>query len=273
MQPSELSALEFLTLLHEQGQKYSAINSARSALSALYSILGVNNFGSNSLISRFMKGIYESDTPMPRYKETWDVSVVLNYLKNLKENEFLSLPDLTLKLCALLALITAQRTQTLHSIRVSCIHKVDKGINIEIIDKIKNSKPGVETVLKLEPYHDKKLCVIETLENYLERTRKLRKGHDKLFLCYKSPFQASSKNTISRWIKTVMDRAGIDVSVFKPHSVRSASSSAMLREGTPLEKVLKRAGWSSASTFYRFYNRKIESNNLNSQNLILNYLR
>ena len=259
-QPSVENTLNFLTHLSEQGQKYSAINTARSALSALWSVLGFHSVGSHPLISRFLKGSYENDPPVPRYKLTWDVSLVLNYFQKLKSNEFLSLPDLTKKLFALLLLTTAQRIQTIHSLRISCIHQVNQNIEIEVIDKIKQSKPGIETKITLEPYEKKKLCVVRTLEEYLKRTKNLRKfNEDKLFLCFKKPFKAASKDTTSRWMKNVMDSSGIDISIFKQHSFRSATSSSTLKEGVPLETVLKKAGWSSASTFYKFYYRDTKS--------------
>ena len=96
-----------------------------------------------------MKGVYELQTPMPRYQHTWNVLIVLNYFKTLEQNEDLSLKDLTKKLCALLLLITAQRVQTLHisslhivmcrleMIKLSCVHVHDKGCTIQIVDKVR----------------------------------------------------------------------------------------------------------------------------------------
>ena len=272
LSPSVVLALEFLTELHESGNGYSVINTARSSISALWSIVGEKNFGSHPLICRFMKGIFELTPSVPRYRDTWDVSIVLKYLKNQKQNEFLTVPELTRKLFTLMALAKAQRLQSIHLIRVDCIFKDNAGIKIEIIDKIKQSKPGMEnSVLSFEPNRtDNKLCVVKTLKDYLDRTRDRRKGKNKLFLCYKKPYQEATKDTTSRWMKVVMSEAGIDIEKYKPHSCRHASSSDMIKKGVPLDKVLKTAGWSSASTFYKFYNRKCESTC--SQKSILDYV-
>ena len=60
----------------------------------------------------------------------------------------------------------------------------------------------------------------------LNYSNDLRKGETQLLLCHTKPYGAASKDTISRWIKTVIMKAGVDTSVFKPHSTRSAAMSA-----------------------------------------------
>ena len=55
------------------------------------------------------------------------------------------------------------------------------------------------------------------------------------------PFSPVSRDTISRWVKTIMPRAGIDTTKFKPHSTRAASTSAASRNAVPLENILTAA--------------------------------
>ena len=52
-----------------------------------------------------------------------------------------------------------------------------------------------------------------------------------------------------------MSESGIDISVFRPHSTRSASTSASVAQGIPIVDIMKNVGWSSARTFQKFYNR------------------
>ena len=47
--------------------------------------------------------------------------------------------------------------------------------------------------------------------------------------------------------------SGIDIDLFKPHSTRHAASTAAYRANVPLDEILKKAGWSRADTFKRFY--------------------
>lgn len=60
------------------------------------------------------------------------------------------------------------------------------------------------------------------------------------------PYNHASKATIGRWIKTVLKTAGVDINKYKPHSTRSASTSAAVRTvNVPIDKVMKAAGWSN----------------------------
>ena len=124
---------------------------------------------------------------------------------------------------------------------------------------IKQSRPGYKVqpvLLKAYPI-DRHLCVVTHLNEYIERTKSLRSVESRLFISYVKPHKGVSKDTISRWISTVMTDAGIDVNVFKPHSTRSAATSKALQSCVPIQDVLKQAGWSNQRTFDRFYNKPV----------------
>ena len=72
--------------------------------------------GSHPFISRLMKGIFNLRPPCPRYVQTWDVSVVLCYLKFLSPAPLLSMKNLTLKLVMLMALVSLSRAILLHEL-------------------------------------------------------------------------------------------------------------------------------------------------------------
>jgi hypothetical protein len=57
--------------------------------------------------------------------ETWDVNLVLDYLKTLSPVNILFLRTLSLKLVMLLDLITGQRVQTLHSLDLTFMNTED----------------------------------------------------------------------------------------------------------------------------------------------------
>ncbi len=61
--------------------------------------------------------------------------------------------------------------------------------------------------------------------------------------------------TISRWLKQSLTEVGVDVSEFKAHSFRAASTSAAVNKGIPINLILQTAGWTNSTTFARFYNR------------------
>ena len=73
-QPRVEQVVEFLTQLFQTGLGYSAINTARSALSSIVT-LGHVPLGEHPMIKRFLKGIFELRPSLPKYPSIWDVSI------------------------------------------------------------------------------------------------------------------------------------------------------------------------------------------------------
>jgi len=163
----------------------------------------------------------------------------------------------------LFLLVTAQRCQTLHVLKLSDICFDNDTVVINISSILKQTRPGAhQNSIILHSYKlNKKLCVVETIKQYLKRTECLRDG-DKLLISTVKPHKSVSKQTLSRWIKLVMSKAGITDN-FKPHSTRSASTSFAYIKGVPLTDIIRTAGWSNANTFAKYYNKPIISDNTN----------
>jgi len=104
-------ALDFLTELFDEGKQYSAINTARSALSTIVNVPGHIPFGKHPTVGRFLKGIFQLKPALPRYVDTWDVGVVLQYLQKLPNITDISLKQLTQKLTMNAYSTVGQRTQ------------------------------------------------------------------------------------------------------------------------------------------------------------------
>ena len=253
------TVLDFLVTLRDKGLKYSTLNTAKSAISAV--ILPTNNhtIGTHPLVSRFMRGIYKSNPPTPRYHTTWKVQTVLTYLSSQDSVEKLDLKSLTLKLLMLIALVFAQRGQSIHMLDTACMKVTESSYEFSLPEHVKQSRPSFKTpsvILKAYPIN-KALCVYSHLTEYLRRTRSLRGAETKLFISFVKPHKRVSRDTISRWIRTTMERAGIDISMFKPHSTRMAATSKAKGASVPIQEILRTAGWSSSGTFDRFYDKPL----------------
>ena len=261
LNPGLNGAIEFLTFLFESGLGYSALNTARSALSAILPLFNGIKFGEHPLVGRFLKGVYEQRPALQRYKAIWNVGEVLNYLTTLKQVPQLSLKDLTLKLTMLLCLLTAQRCQTVQLLDLKFIQELEGKYHITVQQKLKQSTPGqhLEPIVLLEFVPDRKLCVITHLREYLKRTEVLRGNNSQLLLSYIKPFKPVTKATIARWVKTVLQQAGIDVSTYTAHSGRAAATSHAQKQGLNLQEIMKSAGWTLLSTFEKFYKKPIET--------------
>ena len=100
------------------------------------------------------------------------------------------------------------------------------------------------------------------LNEYLDRTQGLRNGDKCLFISYVKPHRAVSRDTISRWAKSVLESSGIDSHKFAPHSSRAAAA-ARAKQHVPLDVILAHVGWRSDETFRKFYNKPvIPANNI-----------
>ncbi|WAR14518.1 LOW QUALITY PROTEIN: hypothetical protein MAR_004623, partial [Mya arenaria] len=222
-----------------KGLTYNVLNTARSAISSFICLQNSEfSVGNHPIISRFMRGAFNMRLALPRYVNTWDVSVVSP--KQQSPTEKLSFKPLTMKLVMLMALLSGQRAQSL-----------------QMLD-IKNMGHAGDTVTDFIRYtYDVDLCVVKTLDVYIEQSSGKRGEVSDLFISVQTPHKGVSTETISRWLKSVLTSAGIDTKQFKKgHSVRSAATSAAFGTGTSIQTIMNAAGWSSECTFNKFYNKQ-----------------
>jgi hypothetical protein len=216
------------------------------------------NFGSHPLTTRLLKGVFEMRPSLPKYQDTWDVTVVLKVLEAWNLDD-ISLKDLSFKLSMLLAITTSQRIQTLKALCIdNMVLKADQCIfKIDVL--LKTSQPGKHlSKVVIAAYLDKKnLCPVQHLKSYLEKTSTLRGKHTQLFVSFQKPHKPVSTDTIARWIKTVMSKAGINTEIYGAHSTRAASTSAAHKKNIDTNRILSAAGWSNETTFSKFYNKTI----------------
>ena len=254
--------VNFLSTLYEQGLGYSALNTARSAISTIVTMENNTTCGEHKTVRRFMKGVFASRPALPRYSHTWDAETVLTHLDSLAPAESLSLKELTLKLTTLIALITGQRCQTIYHMDITHMQKCEDKFRFFINDLIKTSKPGRPQPVLILPKFTENInrCVFKTLEVYLEKTANIRRSN-KLLLSYRKPHAPVHKETIGRWVKTILGRAGIDITLFKAHSTRAAATSAAKRAAVPMTSIMRAAAWQSDSTFRKFYEKPLQEEN------------
>ena len=269
--PGIENAIEFLVSLYNSGLGYSAINTARSALSTVLILQNRRKFGEHPLVCRYMRGILQLRPALPKYSEIWDVNVVLTHLKTFAEAALLPIRDLTIKLNILLFLITGQREQTIHKLDINFIQAVPNGYRITIKDKLKSTRLGkhLAPLDLMEFPEEPSLSVTVHLREYLKRTSSYRGENTQLFLSYIKRFKPVLKDTLSRWIKEILKAAGINTDKYSPHSTRAASTSKFRSKGLQIDEIMKTAGWSNAGTFVRFYKKTFDSEEQNFGNTLL----
>ena len=240
-----------------QGRGYSSMNSLRSAVSSVATVDG-KPVGQHPLVCRFMKAVYQLRPALPRYGVTWDPEVVLSYIKRLGPNRNLSTLLLSKKLTMLLLLQSGQRCQSLHMLDLRNMSLTRSKVSFRIGDPLKTSRPGHHVSELVFPAYtpDRRLCVPTTVKSYLKRTCVSRGALSGLLLTTRAPVSVASKDTLRRWVKDIMGLAGIDLSIFAPHSARSASISKAAAY-IPLATIVKTIGWSGDSMFNKFYNKPV----------------
>ena len=117
LHPTLRAVLSFLHSLFKNGLSYSALNTARSAVSNIDMNDSVSPnhtpVGKHFLVCRYLKGVFNKLKPVPKYNNIWPVDTVLDFLSLFWPLDQISLKELTLKLVMLIALTTGQRCQTL----------------------------------------------------------------------------------------------------------------------------------------------------------------
>ena len=163
----------------------------------------------------------------------------------------------------LIALSSGCRAQSLHLLGIDNMVKGAKCFTLFYYGLLKQSRPGYnEAFLELFSYPpDRRLCVVFVLKEYLSRTEKLRRNCKNLFISYVKPFGPVSRETINRWLKTVMSRSGIYLKSYSSHSIRSAVVYMAYQNAIPVEKIMQRAGWTNARTFAKYYKKPINMEN------------
>lgn len=163
----------------------------------------------------------------PKYSETWNTNIVLNYIEKVTDLDKLKLKEISQITATLLILITAHTVQTLALIKTENIVESTDGIRIKIPDLIKTSGPGVNQPLLSIPFFKerKKICVASIILYYLDRAKKMREKSDKLFITTIKPHRPATTQTVTHWIKGLLNKAGVDTKVFTAYSAKHAAVS------------------------------------------------
>ena len=135
-------------------------------------------------------------------------------------------------------------------------------LGFRIWDLLKTSTPESpqrEIVLSGYP-PSRRLCIVTYVKTYLERTAPLRKGQTKLLPSFRAPHSVS-RHTIRRWMKTVLEQAGIDSNICTPHSTQVASTSKVVGK-IPFKTLLQTAEWRRRSTFETYYHQPVSKDAL-----------
>ena len=131
--------IEFSTKFFNAEVGYSAVNSARSALSFLMKPLHGIPFGKDSLVSRILREVFNIRPALPQYVTTWNVSKVFQYFKKQQTLVNCDLKTVSHRLTILLCVTTGQRDQPIKFLNLECLKVSDDRTILFISDKLKTA--------------------------------------------------------------------------------------------------------------------------------------
>ena len=109
--------VKYLRLKYESGASYSTVNLIRSAVSKFHTGQFGRPIGEHALVSQAVRAVFRLNPPLPKYRSTFDISPVLNFIATLDPLDSLSLKQLTLKTFFLLANCTLSRVSSVARLR------------------------------------------------------------------------------------------------------------------------------------------------------------
>ena len=176
-----------------------------------------------------------------------------------------------------MALASASRSSEIHKLGIGnmsfCSEK-----NVFTLSKLTKSRQVGQNAVGIEfdKFEGNENIGNENIDNvacttaYLEKTKDLRGDETQFFLSYIKPHKALKSCTIANWLKSLMEMAGIDISIFKPHSTRGASTSKANKYSPSIDQIISKGNWKSCKTFQKFYNRPVNAEKDTYQNFVFN---
>ena len=171
------------------------------------------SIGQHPLLSRLIKGAFQTHPPLPRYWGTWDINTVLCYISGhcLDQSQTLML-------------LRSSQSADFAKWSIKGYRNTPEGAVFIPTALAKQSRPGRDINDFFFPKFEGNecLCLVRSLSLYMER-----KGW--YWTIVHLLYQASSCSYLLNHCQVVeagYELAGIDTSVFKAHSIRSTSTLA-----------------------------------------------
>ena len=105
--------VKYIRSLYEWGAAYSTVNHHRSCISKFHAGFDHIPAGSHPLVAQAVKSVFRLRPPLPKYVNTFDISIVFTFLQSLPANEDLDLKLLSYKTLFLLTSSTISRLSSL----------------------------------------------------------------------------------------------------------------------------------------------------------------
>ena len=144
------------------------------------------------------------------------------------------------------ALAQPSRSADLSKLNLKPYCRIPEGAVFYPSNLAKQSEPGKSRREFLFPCfsENNKICPVASLEFHVCKSEA-----SQLCISFIKLHWPVTSSAIARWLKEVIQMAGIDTSIFKAHSVRGATTSAAANLSITTNEILEAADWTSDTSF------------------------
>ena len=161
--------VNYIRRLFNNGAEYMTVNHHRSAIAKFHRGFGGESIGTHTLVKQAVKSVFRLRPPLPKYRATFDIVPVLQYLSN-QSNQHLNLKQLTLKALLLTIYSTLSRVSSLSRLGPEVTRHRDH-IILHLRHLEKQGRPGaVRGFLTVQFFEeDPSLCPATAILDYLNK--------------------------------------------------------------------------------------------------------
>ena len=180
--------VNFLAHLFHKGYQYQSLNAYRSSIASMHTPVDGLSIGQHPLVSRLLKGAFQTHPPLPRYQGIWDVSIVLHHIGSHCLDHSLTLKQLSLLTVMLLALTCPSWSADLAKLSLKGHRNTPEGALFIPTALAIQSRTGRDIKEFFFPKFtgNEHLCPVRSLNLYIERTRELRGDNEQLFISHQT---------------------------------------------------------------------------------------
>ena len=270
---------DFLTsVFKDEEASVNSVRSCRTAIGAVHhGFPGGTTVSNSSAIHDLIKGMFNKRPPQKSLVPAWDLPRAIRLLAEppFEPLDQASLLDLSRKTAFLVAAACGRRVSEIHALSTAEKHLEFRAMAVHLLPRAgflaKNQTIDFtpKHIVLPDLRHASKSpdsgpwCPVRALRYYLHRTKPYRGNMDNLFLTTSKPVRVASKQTISRWIISVIkdsllqEEISLAGSHVRAHDLRSQAAAWALYRGSSIQDVMEAQGWSSSSTFQSVYLKDI----------------
>lgn len=265
--PADLA--RFLTdLCLKYDLSYNSICLHKSVVSTFCRPSSGNPLSSHIIVRQTLKGI-ALQKPQKRKAPIWDINILTNYLSSNAPKKA-TLFEISKRIAVILLLCSGRRVHDLTLLRIdesSCIFEENSVVLWpEFGSKTDTASYRQSGWRLLQCQSNRNIDPVYWLKALIECSNVRRGDIKSLFISTCGAVKPATRSIIGGWVRSALREAGVRASA---GSVRAAVASASWIDNTPVDEILARGNWQSATTFHKFYRREVDFNHTRNHILSL----